>query len=785
MGIFHTKCKTFKQEEEIIKKGLLLFKEDLNIIIENNKDLLEVEEQINALYKIWEIKKHMNEVVHDWCHTQFYDFDLNQMIEIRNQIENDLIFKCKDLKNKPIYTHMKEQLELFANIFVVLQLLRDPAMNGTSHWDKIQTLIGDSKLDPNAFDFNFERILELKLEQYKEPIEQQVEYAREQQKVNEGIERIAKEWDNNDLKFELKEDSFKLLSNEKMCTDLEEHLTKIAEYKSTPYYEDFKEKIDKLEAELNKISDIYLLLKQVLDKWNYLKNVFSKDIDDIAQQIGIETANFEENNKKFWQILIFFKETKIVKKCFQDEKLDNRLKSLYSVFSGVERGLYNLLETKRNSFERFYFLSNDDFLELLGNSEDPKIINFHLSKLFSGIDKVKIDVVQVPGEYKGEHGKRKVIKIVLDSLGEELKLENDFYVSSVIETWLKELEKQMIDTLEKGFSGFYNKKNFEFKPDKKENLDIQLASLNINGQMLLTLTQYFWKNTLQLEYDAISRNELVEVGYDNILTNLNNTITKVVEYMDSWKEKISVKNRLILYNYILILKNLTDNTLVLKSKKVRSSDNYDWQKLLKMNLIVKPTEKTRKKNLEQSYIVVAEQLNNISNYGYEYLGNKERLVITGLTEKCFLTMMTAIFYHRGGSLQGPAGTGKTETIKDLSRNLGKYVIVFNCSNKNNYNTMATLFKGLLKTGAWCCFDEFNRIEIEVLSVIRIQLTIIYDGLRSHAKSIPFKGTYVEVNKELAIFITMNPSYIFRSELPDNLKTLFRPIAVVAADKLRI
>lgn len=89
----------------------------------------------------------------------------------------------------------------------------------------------------------------------------------------------------------------------------------------------------------------------------------------------------------------------------------------------------------------------------------------------------------------------------------------------------------------------------------------------------------------------------------------------------------------------------------------------------------------------------------------------------------------------------------------------------------------------LTTGAWVCFDEFNRIEVEVLSVIRIQLTMIYDTLRAKADSIPFKGNaYVAINHNLAIFITMNPQYTFRSELPDNLKTLFRPVAVKMAEK---
>ena len=109
------------------------------------------------------------------------------------------------------------------------------------------------------------------------------------------------------------------------------------------------------------------------------------------------------------------------------------------------------------------------------------------------------------------------------------------------------------------------------------------------------------------------------------------------------------------------------------------------------------------------------------NYGFEYLGVQEKLVQTPLTEQCHLTMTQALKGRLGGSVFGPAGTAKTESVKALGSQLGRFVLIFNCDETFDCQTMGRIFVGLCQVGAWGCFDEFNRLEERMLSAVSQQV----------------------------------------------------------------
>lgn len=110
--------------------------------------------------------------------------------------------------------------------------------------------------------------------------------------------------------------------------------------------------------------------------------------------------------------------------------------------------------------------------------------------------------------------------------------------------------------------------------------------------------------------------------------------------------------------------------------------------------------------------------------------------------------------------------------------------MFNCDEGIDFQAMGRIFTGLVKCGSWGCFDEFNRLKEDQLSAISQQIQTIQAAIKAKSARIQLLGKSVSVNPNAGIFVTMNPAgkdYGGRSKLPDNLKQLFRPVAMSKPD----
>mmetsp|Transcript_64893 Transcript_64893/g.119431 ORF Transcript_64893/g.119431 Transcript_64893/m.119431 type:complete len:4522 (+) Transcript_64893:77-13642(+) len=726
------------------------------------KELAWVDLEMEKLSTVWEIRDGWDQEWNQLKVSVFRALNCDDMDELAMAFQTrmrKLVGKDKNVQNWPVFQKMKADLELFRSMMPLITNLRQESMR-ERHFNMIIKEVNEH-FDPKSDGFTLQRVFDLRLVNHADLIARLADDAKKEAKIENGLEYIAKTWAT--MKVDVVEHKgvyFKLRSTEDLYQALEEHILQLSGFKSSQFYLPFATKVEHWERTLANISEVCEAIQQVQKAWMYLENIFVGS-EDIRPHLPDESVMFDEVNAGFTDMLRrIFQDPLATKACAQPKMLEN-LMMMQNKLEKIQKSLNDYLEKKRQAFPRFYFLSNDDLLEILGQARDPELVQKHIKKCFEGVKTLELSA---PSAAKQQRNWESVGLVAPD--GEKVKLVKPVVLEGPVEVWLGVVEKRMIESLRKDLCKCHTA-NINPKSMKKEKWVKEFP-----GQLLITSGQIAWTT------ECTSALHKMEKGQKNALRVLKRTQTKyIAKLSDMIRKPTSKVERSKLVALITIevhARDVQDRMITLKTE---SPSNFNWASQLRFELR-EPTDEISAGQPAMCYVL---QTNTCSPYGYEYQGNNGRLVVTPMTDRCYMTLTTAMHLKRGGAPAGPAGTGKTESVKDLGKGMAMYVIVFNCSDGLDYKSLGRMFSGLAQSGSWGCFDEFNRIDVTVLSVVAVQIMTIQAALREEKEKFMFEERMIRLQRSCAVFITMNPGYAGRSELPDNLKALFRPVAMMVPD----
>ncbi|KAJ8310645.1 hypothetical protein KUTeg_012510 [Tegillarca granosa] len=705
-----------KKQEAEIRRGLNIFKIDQP----PSKEIAGLDKDLELIETIWVLNKDWEGLWASWKGDKFTELQTSDMETHSQSIYKKLNRFSKELKDKnwEVVETSKNRVDQFKRTMPLIQDMKNKAMR-PRHWDKIQTEMS-RQFDHQAEDFTLEKIIDYGFDQYAEMINDVSGAATKELAIEQALEGITNTWNTTELDIAPYKDRghFKVRSTEDVFTALEDNQVQLSTMKASRFVKAFEQEVDKWERTLSLILEVVEMLLTVQRQWMYLENIFLGE--DIRKQLPRESAEFDDVNSR-WKVVMtrLNKDRNALRGTHHEGMLDD-LNDMNLKLEEIQKSLDMYLETKRQIFPRFYFLSNDDLLEILGQSKNPKAVQPHLKKCFDNIKSLEMIKPSVKWEASG----------MWSTEGEFVEYDSPMIsnqnphvlLEGPVEAWLCDVERTMRWNL-------------------KDDLKVCKAALK----------KHMTKR-------------------DKWIKDHPGQVAMLNKFSEAIRGNLQKMQRLKIVALVTIEVHARD--IIEKLIKTGCSDEnaFEWLSQLRFYWEKSPIDDC-----------VIKQTNTQFQYGYEYLGNSGRLVITPLTDRCYMTLTTALHLHRGGSPKGPAGTGKTETVKDLGKSLGMYVIVVNCSEGLDYKSMGRMFSGLAQTGAWGCFDEFNRINIEVLSVVAQQILSILSALAAGSQRFVFEGREIDLVWSCGIFITMNPGYAGRTELPDNLKSMFRPIAMVTPD----
>jgi dynein heavy chain len=675
--------------------------------------------------------------------------------------------KDKAPKAAEVAATLREKTDAFKKNVPLLEALGSKALLDR-HWFMLSEAI-EHDIIPDM-DLTLQSLVDIDIMSQWDKVEEITTIANKEDNLLQKLTSMEQSWEEVDVfcKHYLKKGqeadentTHIIMGTDEIYALLDDQIVLVQTMLGSPFIKYIKKQTVAFERKLvyaQELLDEWLAVQRT---WMYLEPIFGSE--DIMRQMPAEGRRFALVDT-FWRKNM--KETVDMPRMMHiagKEELLGQFKGASKKLDVIQKGLEEYLEVKRLAFSRFFFLSNDELLEILSQTKDPRAVQPYLNKCFEGVAKVTFR-----GEVNGNE-KDAVIIEMQDSKGETVPLSipidpNEGQNKGNVENWLLEMQSSMRITL---------KDQLKLAIEQYPQLPRTEWAVNWPGQVVLNVSMLYW--TTECEQ------AIVEKGLAGLKVYKENLMSQIGQIVEMVKGKMSKQNRTTVRALCTLdvhAKNSVDEMI---AQEVSTNDAFEWLSQLRFTWENKPDDYCRYGDDVEPMNLIARILNASQMYGYEYIGNQGRLVVTPLTDRCYRTLMGAVSLMFGGAPAGPAGTGKTETVKDLSKGCAIQCVVLNCSPEFDYKAMGKFFKGLAQSGSWSCFDEFNRIILEVLSVIAQQILTLQIAKRTRVKTFEFEGTTLTLNPDANVFITMNPGYAGRQELPDNLKALFRPCAMMVPD----
>ena len=541
------------------------------------KSIFELDKELKPYRDLWTI-------VHQWKdHTQKWNSDPFDSLD-PTEVENSVTVAAKTMqvltkifKDKPsilqIVMTTKQEIADFKPYVSLIKALRHPGMKDR-HWEMISENIGKKIVVGETLNTLSDC---MELQAYKETLLQCGNIADKQYSIEKALTNLESKW--SKLTFSIEpyhQTNSYIVKDTCLITEiLDEDLNLIQQLQMNVFKKYFVDEINKWEANLNLIYEILDQWIECQRSWRYLEPIFNSP--DIATQLPNHFKIFEKVNR-IWRKLLSMAYSKpgIKGFCLDNFKVLEQFKECNRSLEFVYKGLNDYLTTKRQLFHRFYFLSDEELLDILANFKDPLYVSKTLHKLFEAV-------------FSAEFNKNRQIVSVSSNESEKIALIQPCSIADVqVEEWLNQFELILKESINQQIV-------LACTQYPIENRFTWL--LRWPGQALITVSYIYWTNDCEQSFKEHGSLYKAQISSQCKIEKLINSIQS---------PDLKSKDHINLSALITIEVHAKDTIDQLVSNKVTNYLCFDWVKQLRFYM--------------ENKICSIVQMDAVFKYGAEYLG---------------------------------------------------------------------------------------------------------------------------------------------------------------------
>lgn len=541
LSSFQTRLESLQSEFEMVSKA----KEALDLPASSQSSLPAILEEVQDFMSVWAALSTIWKSLNDLRETLWTSI---QPRKLRQSIDG-LIKMTKEMPSRmrqyAAFEHIQNVLRQLLKVNSLLSDMKSEAVR-ERHWQKIYKAVKPGKRF-SLVSLTLGDVWDLNLAATEVVIRDIIAQAQGEMALEEFLRSVRETWQNYSLDLVNYQSKCRLIRGfDDLFAKCSENLNSLQAMRHSPYYKEFEEEASSWEDKLNRVHVLFDVWIDVQRQWVYLEGVFTGNAD-IKHLLPLESSRFQNINSEFFAVMKKVYKSPYVLDILAINGVQKSLERLAELLNKIQKALGEYLERERVSFPRFYFVGDEDLLEIIGNSNDIFRVAKHFKKMFAGLSGLLMDD---DNNIVGFSSKE----------GEEVRLKREVNLTKTprINDWLSALESNMKLTLAELVAEAIEQFDTIYNAPEVDRTAFNDFLANYPAQIVVLVSQVIWTDIVQKSLESGGTNlqalyesqvRVLELLATTVLGDLDTITRKKCEHMiTEFVHQRDVISKLILFN---------------------------------------------------------------------------------------------------------------------------------------------------------------------------------------------------------------------------------------------